>query len=99
MRTGHFLRGPVPLNWLAHAARLSGRAFQVGVLLWYRAGLTINNVIRLPRGLLESFGITRDAKARAVRALEGAGLVEVTRSPGRAAEITLICRPSVIGRK
>jgi hypothetical protein len=49
-----FLKGPVPMPWLAAAAKLSGRAFAVGVLLWFFAGLTKSMVIKFT-GKRQSF--------------------------------------------
>lgn len=92
-RAGHFLKGPIPLEWLCTAARLPGRALHVGVLVWFRAGLTRSDTVHLPSALLAACGIDRDAKARALRALERAGLVTVRRSHGRAPDITLVMGP------
>lgn len=92
-RTGQFLKGPVPLAWLRLAARLPGRALHLGLLIWFRSGLERNLKVRVPAALLASFGLDRDAKARALRGLERAGLVTVHRCRGRPADITLVPDP------
>jgi hypothetical protein len=35
-----FLKGPIPLNWLSRASQLKGKSLQVGLSLWFLAGLT-----------------------------------------------------------
>jgi hypothetical protein len=37
-RTDRFLKGPVPMPWLATAARLPGKALAVGIALWRLGG-------------------------------------------------------------
>jgi DNA-binding GntR family transcriptional regulator len=43
----------------------------------------------LPKGLLADFGVSRDAKSRALRELEAASLVRVKQVRGRAALVCL----------
>ena len=42
-----FLKGPIPENWLAQAARLPGKAFHVGIVLWFLAGMKGEAVVTL----------------------------------------------------
>lgn len=84
-----FLKGPVPLDTLAVAASLPGKALALYLILRHRCDLEARSSVSLPSELLQAFGIDRDAKARALRALEGAGLIQVERASGRAARITL----------
>ena len=86
---GRFLKGPIPLQDIALAARLPGQALPVYLAIHHRAALTRNNSVTLPKGLLEQFGISRDSKARSLRALERASLVTVERRKGRTARVTL----------
>ena len=53
-----FLRGPVPLPWLAIAARLPGAALHVGVMLWFRSGLTSSRQVVIGSQLREQFGLS-----------------------------------------
>ena len=55
----------------------------------HRCDLEGRLTVTLPAALLRKFGVGRDAKARALRALEDAGLARVERTNGRAARITL----------
>jgi hypothetical protein len=88
-RRGRFLKGPVPLDWLATAARLPGRALHVGIVIWFRSGLTKNRSVRLSRAQLAPFGIDRHTLRRALTVLEAAKLVSVTRGPGKSPVVTL----------
>jgi hypothetical protein len=87
--TARFLKGPVPLVSLAVAARLPGKALAVYLATQHRCDLEGRSTVTLPAALLRKFGVGRDAKARALRALEDAGLAQVERTNGRAARITL----------
>jgi hypothetical protein len=87
--TARFLKGPVSLVSLAVAARLPGKALAVYLVTRYRCDLEGGSTVTLPAALLQEFGVDRDAKARALRALEDVGLVQVERTNGRAARITL----------
>jgi len=89
-RRGRFLKGPVPLAWLATAARLPGRALHVGVVIWFRAGLTRNRTVRLSRVHVAPFGIDRYAMRRALAELEAAKLLSVTRASGRSPVVTVL---------
>ncbi|EIC21447.1 hypothetical protein Thi970DRAFT_01655 [Thiorhodovibrio frisius] len=71
-----FVKGPIPLNWLERAARLPGKALHVGLALWFRAGMVGDAWVKLSNGLVARFGVERNAKRRALTALQGAGLVE-----------------------
>jgi hypothetical protein len=66
-----------------------GQALAVYLAIHHRAALIRSDVVTLPKGLLEQFGLSRDSKARSLHALENAFLVAVERSKGRAARITL----------
>jgi hypothetical protein len=94
-----FLKGPIPLTPLAIAARLPGKALAVYLAIRYRRDLTREPAVTLPSRLLAAFEVDKDCKARALRALEGAGLITVERSDGRAARITLLDEPSVRSRR
>jgi hypothetical protein len=90
--TYRFLKGPIPWIGLCAAARLPGQALAVFVAVHHRATLPGNATVTLPKNLLAELGVSRDAKARALHALEEASLVAVERIKGRAARVTI--RPS-----
>ncbi len=80
----------IPLNWHARASKDCGFAMRVANLLWYRVGLTKQRTVTLPSHLLRDHGIDRWAKARALDALENAGLIRVARKAGQTARVTVL---------
>src|SRR5215210_551623 len=78
-RRARFLKGPIPLEHIAQAACLPGKALAVYLAVHHRCDLEGRSSVTLPAALLRDFGIDRDAKARALRHLEQAGLVQVER--------------------
>jgi len=87
---GYFLKGPVPLAWLASAATLRGRALTIGVLVWFVVGMKRATVVTIPGAWLAEFGVDRFAFYRGLAALERHGLVEVDRRRGAMPRITLV---------
>lgn len=88
-RGERFLKGPISMPDIATAARLPGQALAVFLAVHHQTALTKKSLVTLPATLLGELGISRDAKARALRVLEGAGLVTVARTKGRNARIQL----------
>jgi hypothetical protein len=98
--TEKFLRGPVPLEWLGVAAQLPGRALAVGFALWHLAGLRgTHQHLSLSTERLESFGVSRHAKDRALRSLVSAGLATVDRKRGRSPRVSLVTASSKANRR
>jgi hypothetical protein len=89
-RSQRFLKGPVPWPWIETAAKLPGKALAVGLALWRLAGAVKSNAIRLSNAEVEALGIDRNAKSRAIRDLERAGLITVERRPGCAPRVTIL---------
>jgi DNA-binding MarR family transcriptional regulator len=86
----YFLKGPIPLSWLAPASRLPGRALHVATAIWFLAGVGRTRTIRLQGGLLRQLGVNRHAAYRGLNALEEAGLVAVERRPGGNPKVTIL---------
>jgi hypothetical protein len=85
-----FLKGPVPMHWLSVAAKLPGKALAVGLWLWFSSGLTRSPTIKFSVSHLEDWGVPPSTARRALKSLEGAGLVRVERLPGCKARVTII---------
>jgi hypothetical protein len=85
-----FLKGPVPLTWLARAAQLPGKSLHVGIVLWFVAGLHRRRTVPLSSELLSLLGVDRHAKYRALAWLEHEGLVAIDRRPGCNPIVTLL---------
>lgn len=89
--TTAFLRGPVPMDWLAAAAALRGSALLLGTVLWHIAGMQgTRRDLPVSTERLEQFGVSRHAKFRALRSLVDAGLVTVQHKRGRSPRVTLV---------
>ena len=91
---GEFLKGPIPLGWLACAAKLSGKApLAVALAVWFQAGRRRSKEVRLTTAVIERFGIDRKAKYRGLSAPEKAGLVRVHRQPRLNPLVTILDWP------
>ena len=86
----HFLKGPIPLDWLEVASRLPGRSLHVGIALWYLGGMHKSWVIPLSNHTGRRFGLDRNSKYRGLGWLEQAGLISVKRKMGRAPMVTIL---------
>jgi hypothetical protein len=84
-----FLKGPIPWPWISIAANLSGRALAVGLALWRLAGVRKCMSVRLSNTEVAVLGVDRNAKSRALRALQEAGLIVVEQRPGRLPLVTI----------
>src|SRR3954447_26135272 len=67
---GRFLKGPIPLEVIGTASRLPGKALALYLAIQHRCDLEGRSAVTLPAALLRTFGVDRDAKARALRHLE-----------------------------
>lgn len=85
-----FLKGPIPWECLAEAAQLPGKAFRVGIALWFLAGIKSSGTVTLSGSVLEDFGVKRHAAYRGLKVLEDAGLVSAKRHPGRNPIVTIL---------
>lgn len=77
-------------DWLARAAVLPGRTFQYAFVLMLLASRSGSSSVRVGRGVLARFGISRDVAGDALTRLAGAGLVRADRKRGRAPLIVLL---------
>ena len=90
-KLAQFIAGPLPLAQFFIAAGLPGKALAAWVLIHFRTRLTGRTEVTLPASLLGNAGIDRSTtKAHALRSLEDAGLIRVSRAHGRASRITLV---------
>lgn len=89
---GRFLRGPIPLNWLGRACRLSGEALATALAIWYVSGLQKGERagLTLTTKKVELLGVSRSAKSRGLKALEAAGLIRVQRDGKKNPVVTIL---------
>jgi hypothetical protein len=87
-----FLKGPVPLPWLAMAQHAGGTALCVGIFLWHLKGLTgtPENLVITRKRAKDTMGLGRDALSRGLDRLEVAKLIATTRGRGKAIRVTIL---------
>jgi len=91
---GKFIKGPVDVVWLLQARRLGVTALLVGLALWHIKGLRKTETFIVSNVMLQEWDIQPDAKRRALRALERAGLIRVERRGKCSPSVALIVRAS-----
>ena len=81
---------PAGLNWLTKAARLPGKSLHLAMVLVFLANTANTHQVALSNLVSRQFGLTRNAKYRALGWLEEAGLIRVERKLGRCPVVTLL---------
>ena len=85
-----FLKGPIPMAWLNVAARLPGKTLNVGIAIWWLAGMSKTTAFKLTRKALNQLGVSRDAASDALKRLQDNGLILVKRSPGQRPTVEIV---------
>ena len=85
-----FLRGPIPLEWLAVAAKLPGKTINVALALWWRHGMAKGKPFKLTQMALKAMNVERDAESAGLARLEQAGLIRVERKPGQRPIVSIL---------
>lgn len=90
-----FLRGPIPLAWLARAHTAGGSALAVGLALWFVRGVSgKRGPVKVDSSVRRRFGLSRDQTGYGLRALEAAGLTGyVKKGRGHCAVVEILERP------
>ena len=91
-----FLRGPIPLEWLARAQKAGGSALAVGLTLWFVRGVNKGKAgpVKVGSSVRRRLELSRDQTGYGLRALEAAGLVAyVKKGRGRCAVVEIVERP------
>jgi hypothetical protein len=78
--------------------KLPGQALAVGLIIWREAGIRNSLTMPLQHARLREAEIKKDTSRRALRSLEMAGLVTISRPPGRCLEVTIL-ETSAMDRK
>jgi hypothetical protein len=82
----------MPLDWIATACKLKGRAVHVALAIWDLSSLSKSSRVRLTKRQLGIFGVQRHSAYRALKQLEQASLITVERRNGRAPVVTIAGR-------
>src|SRR3954451_18076229 len=90
-REAQFIKGPLPLGWIATAAKAGHpQALPVLLALKYKADTLRQPWVKPPAAVLRLLGVDKDARSRAIAALERAGLLQVQRRRGRPPLVRLV---------
>jgi hypothetical protein len=87
---GKFIAGPIDVDWVCRASRIGVKALLVGLALWHLKGLRKADTFIVSNLMLRDWGILPDAKWRALRKLEVAGLIRIERRGKRSPQVTLV---------
>jgi hypothetical protein len=93
-RKPRFIRGPIPAKWVEQAARLPGKSLQVAVMIRYLDGFEETGMVKLRPSVRNTYGMDRFSLNRALKSLEGAGLILVRRKCGSSPIVTIMEGPS-----
>jgi CRP-like cAMP-binding protein len=85
-----FLKGPIPMAWLNAAAKLPGKTLNLGIAIWWLAGMAKTKTFKLTGKALGQLGVSRDAASSALKRLEARGLIRVQRSPGQRPTVEIL---------
>jgi len=87
--TRYFVQGPVPLDWLERASTCGRKGLNVGLAIWWLAGVKKKSTVTLTREALEHFRVTPTAAVRILRKMEAIQLCQVETKRGRGPRVTL----------
>jgi hypothetical protein len=87
---GKFIAGPIDVSWVVQASRLGVKALLVGLALWHLKKLRQADTFIVSNLMVQDWGVQPDAKRRALRALEKAGLIRIERQGKRSPRVTLV---------
>ncbi len=71
------------MDWLSAAGKLPGKAFNLGIAIWWLANMSNSKKVKLTGRALGYVGISRDATSDALKRLEDNSLIRVQRLPGQ----------------
>ncbi len=87
-----FLRGPVPMPWLAKAQTLTKAAMGVALALWFQKGVRgQGGPVKVTSAVRRHMGLSNDQTRRGIQALASAGLLRVRKGGrGRCAIVEIV---------
>lgn len=78
------------MDWLSAAGKLPGKAFNLGIAIWWLANMANSKKVKLTGRALGYVGISRDAASDALKRLEENGLILVKRLPGQRSTVEIL---------
>lgn len=77
-----FIKGPIPLLWIAEVCKLSKSAIKVALAICFLRGIHGDVWFKLGNSTVSRFCLTRQSKSSGLRELEQAGLIQIKRIAG-----------------
>jgi hypothetical protein len=87
-----FIKGPIPVSWSTQV-NVGANTVVVALIVTMLLDMSGIQPVSIGRALWQQLGLSRDARKRALNALERAALIRTERSPGRATKIWLLVEP------
>jgi hypothetical protein len=87
-----FIHGPIFLDWLEPALKHQGKGpLALALAIHFKSRCEPDaSSIRVSNRLADQFGVSKDAKRAALKALERDGLIEVVRQDGKSPRVRMI---------
>ena len=87
-----FVKGPISLDWLAEVSLLPGKCLNVAMAIQWLAGMSGGRPVKLTKRAEASFNVSSDTSRECLNRLEAAGLIQLTRSPGKRPLIDVVVK-------
>jgi len=87
-----FVKGPIPLDWLKEVAILPGKSLNVAMAIQWLEGMSGGKPVKLTKKAEASFNVSSDTSRECLNRLEEAGLIRLTRSPGKRPLIQVVAK-------
>ena len=87
-----FVKGPIPLDWLTEVTLLPGKCLNVAMAIQWLSGMSDGMPVKLTKRAETSFNVSRDTSRECLKRLESAGLIQLTRSPGKRTLIQIVLK-------
>jgi len=87
-----FVKGPIPLDWLTEVTLLPGKCLNVAMAIQWLSGMSGGMPVKLTKRAETSFNVSRDTSRECLKRLESAGLIQLTRSPGKRTLIQIVLK-------
>ena len=88
--TDFFLKGPIPLAELIPVSQMPGKTLTMWLMIVHRVTFSKSAWVTLPAYILKEWGVSQDAKTDALRRLEQAGQIAVSRPKGGYLKVRLL---------
>ena len=89
-KKGYFIRGPIPIGWLAIAGNLPGKSLHVGLALWFAYGIEKQTRFKFTPTWRGWFNISPVTLRASLRRLKDAGLIRLEHRPGCSPIVTIL---------